>query len=255
MPQLCPVPFSILCRKATLQHFVPFSRDKGWDGTDNLDQIKLISVSCKIHWLQNKQFTDICGTATCVFQTLLPFGPQISRSFNTAVIERNDKNYKGGSLFLQSHHHVTVTNRLVRSACTCAQNFHIIDSHWPKAAVLCCGVITESGNILSHFYGILAVRTSQRYDLTSWSSRPPWWNAVIQDICEAKGSWTLPTLFTYTLYVCVGAWLCGNVERCQRVGFLNPIVPFHCVGVFVWSEQAPCDIFPKRSLMCYFKVW
>lgn len=42
----------------------------------------------------------------------------------------------------------------------------------------------------------LSVRTSLRYDLTSWSSWPLWWNAVIQDMWEAKGSWTLPTFVT-----------------------------------------------------------
>lgn len=37
------------------------------------------------------------------------------------------------------------------------------------------------------------------------------------------------------------------MERCQQVGFLNPIVPLHCVGVFVRGERALRDIFPKRE--------
>lgn len=54
-----------------------------------------------------------------------------------------------------------------------------------------------SSPFLQHF----AVRTSQRYDPASWSSRPLWWNAVIQDICEAKGSWT-PWSYSHTQCVC-----------------------------------------------------
>lgn len=60
----------------------------------------------------------------------------------------------------------------------------------------------------------LAVRNSQRYDLTSWSSRPLWWNAVIQEICEVRSAWTLQTLFPYGLCVrmCLAARLCGKVS-------------------------------------------
>lgn len=89
------------------------------------------------------------------------------------------------------------------------------------------------------------------YDPTSWWSWPLWWNAVIQDICEAKGSWTFPTFSPYALCVCVCVWLLAGVERCQRVGFSSPIVHFHCVGVCVRGEQAPPMTFSQKEALFF----
>lgn len=146
--------------------------------------------------------------------TYLPFGPHILLSFHPSVF----------SLFftvpLSRHNHKQVSevyslmyqkfphNResLIQSSCfvTWCHN------RARKYSVPC----------LQH----LAVRTSQRYDLTSWSSRPLWWNAVIQEICEAKGAPTLLTLPPYALCLRRCAWLLSGVEQCLWVGFCIAIV-------------------------------
>lgn len=120
--------------------------------------------------------------------------------------------------------------------------FHIIEIRWSRAAVLRRGVVTEPGNIPAHLYSIFAVRTSQRYDPASWSSSAPVMKRCHTGYMWGQGRLNSSDLKPPTCSVCV-----CSVERCQRVGFFNPIVPFHCVHVFVWGTSAPHDIFPKRS--------
>lgn len=170
-------------------------------------------------------------------------------SFNSPVIECNNENYKGGSLFFQSHYHVTIADRLVRVYPHMCWKFPHNRDSLIQSSCFMSWCHNRARKYSVPFLRHLAVRTSQRYDLTSWSGRPLWWNAVIKDICEAKGSWTLPTSFTYALCVRACVWLLRSVERCQRVGFLNPIVPFHCVGVFVWGEQPPMTFSQKEVLL------
>lgn len=117
-----------------------------------------------------------------------------SVSFGVTVIELSDEN----ALFSQSHYHVTVTNGLFEI------RIHMcweIPNNSEPLTQSSCRVLWCHNRVRKYYIPLvthLAVRTSRRYDLISSSSRPLWWNAVIQDICEAKGSWTLQTLVAYT---------------------------------------------------------
>ncbi len=100
--------------------------------------------------------------AVCMFQTLLPFGPQISVSFNTPVHEFNNENCKEGSLFLQRHYHVTITNRLVRSARTCARKFPHNREPLIQSSCFVSWCHNRARKYSVPFLWHLAVRTSQR---------------------------------------------------------------------------------------------
>lgn len=155
------------------------------------------------------------------------------------------------SLFLQSRYHVRITNRLVGSSHTCQKGSRIRE---PLIQSICfmtwCHnrARTYSVPFLQH----LAVRTSQRYDLTSWSSQPLWLNAVIQDMW-GKGLLNSPDLIRICS-VCVCVWLLVVWKGVNKLAFLIPL----CISiVLVFSYEVsspPHDIFQKESPACYFKA-
>lgn len=172
-------------------------------------------------------------------------------SFSVAVIEYNNESCTGGPLFSQSRHRVTITNRLARSARTCAKKFphpRHQETLTPPAAVQCHGV---SGNIPSQF--------AQRFffffrceNLTK--VRPGFLvkSTSVMKCCHTgytRGKGLLNSLdLTHTRAV----WPTGCVEKCQRVDFLNPIVPFPLCWCFRLRPAGPRDIFPEKETYLLF---
>lgn len=122
---------------------------------------------------------------------------------------------------------------------------------------LFCVVVSrqQPGNILPHLYAIGLWEPPQELWPGFLLESTPVMKCCHTGYMWGKGLPNCPDpLHIHTVCLRTYARLRGCVERCQRVGFLNPIVPFHCVGVFVWGEQAPHDIFPTWSPTCYFKA-
>lgn len=140
-------------------------------------------------------FITICSSDSCIFQ-------------HQSLTERNNETVSGGSVFSQSRHHVTIRKQVSEVCLHMGRKFPHDSEPLIQSS---CFVSWCHNRVRKYFVSFLqnvAVRTSPRYDLISWSSRPLWWNAVIQDIREAKGSWTLPTLAnTHTVCSHAFGWL------------------------------------------------